>query len=68
MSRRSEIQEELVCGPVDQKAVIQIFSVNIALRLNRTLIYDPKTESFPNDVQANTFIAREQRKGYEIHV
>jgi predicted dehydrogenase len=42
--------------------------VNIAMRLNRKLTYDPKTESFPYDAQANSFVEREQRKGYEIRV
>lgn len=43
-------------------------AVNIALRLNRKLTFDPKQEKFVGDAQANTFIAREQRKGFEINV
>ncbi|MDB4778012.1 Gfo/Idh/MocA family oxidoreductase [bacterium] len=40
-------------------------SINVALRLSREVIYDPKTETFVNDEQANSFLQREQRKGYE---
>ena len=43
-------------------------AINIALRLDRKLVYDPKAEQFVNDPQANTFIEREQRKGFEIKV
>jgi len=43
-------------------------AVNIALRLNRKLTFDPKQEKFVGDDQANTFVEREQRKGYEIKV
>lgn len=39
---------------------------NIALRLGRTLTYNPATQSFVDDPQADGFLAREQRKGYEI--
>lgn len=43
-------------------------AINIALRLERKLEFDPNTDSFINDAQANTFVSREQRKGYEITV
>ncbi len=43
-------------------------AINIAIRLDRKLTYDPKQETFVDDPQANTFITREQRKGYEINV
>lgn len=43
-------------------------AVNIAMRLNRTLTFDTKTETFVDDKRANEFISREQRKGYEIEV
>ncbi|MEN0109620.1 MAG: Gfo/Idh/MocA family oxidoreductase, partial [Planctomycetota bacterium] len=39
---------------------------NIALRLNRTLTYDPAAQAFVNDPQADAFLAREYRKGFEI--
>lgn len=43
-------------------------AINIAMRLNRTLTYDPKARQFVGDDQANTFVGRERRKGYEIVV
>ena len=43
-------------------------AMNIAMRLGRKLTYDPKQENFVGDAQANTFLSREQRKGYEINV
>ena len=43
-------------------------AINIAMRLNRKLVFDPATDQFVGDDQANTFIAREQRKGYEVTV
>jgi predicted dehydrogenase len=41
---------------------------NIALRLNRKLEWDAEAEQIRGDDQANTFLSREQRKGYEINV
>ncbi len=38
----------------------------IAARLNRKIAWDPKTESIVDDVQAQGFVAREYRKGFEI--
>ena len=43
-------------------------AVNVALRLGRKVVYDPKTENFGDDKLANSFIEREQRAGYEINV
>ncbi len=39
---------------------------NTAMRLGRKLTFDPKTEKFIGDDQANSMLEREQRKGYEI--
>jgi hypothetical protein len=39
---------------------------NIAMRLNRTLKWDPKTEQIVGDDEANKWQGREQRKGYEV--
>jgi predicted dehydrogenase len=41
-------------------------AVNIALRLGRKLTYDTAQGQFVGDEQANGFIERPQRKGYEI--
>lgn len=39
----------------------------IAARLNRVLKWDPQAEKFIGDDEAQSFVAREQRAGYEIH-
>ena len=39
---------------------------NIAMRLNRALSWDPAKREIIGDDQANSFLARENRKGYEI--
>jgi hypothetical protein len=39
---------------------------NIAMRLGRALKWDPVKREVIDDAQANTFLAREYRKGYEI--
>jgi hypothetical protein len=41
-------------------------AINVAMRLNRKVTFDPKTETFGNDELANSFIEREQRPGYEV--
>ena len=41
---------------------------NIAIRLDRTLNWDPDTEQIVGDADAAKWQAREQRKGYEIQV
>jgi predicted dehydrogenase len=39
---------------------------NIVRRVGRKLKWDPKTEMFPGDAEANTFVDRPRRKGYEL--
>ena len=39
---------------------------NIAMRLGRDLRWDPETRRVIDDDQANSFLAREARKGFEI--
>ena len=39
---------------------------NIAIRLDRKLKWDPDKEQIEGDDQANGFVKREQRKGYEV--
>ncbi|MEX1042459.1 MAG: Gfo/Idh/MocA family oxidoreductase [Pirellulaceae bacterium] len=39
---------------------------NIAMRVGRPLTWDPKSETFPGDDQANTHLSRAQRAGYEV--
>jgi myo-inositol 2-dehydrogenase/D-chiro-inositol 1-dehydrogenase len=38
---------------------------NIAMRVGRTLKWDPEAETFPNDAEANAHLKREQRQGFE---
>lgn len=40
----------------------------IAARLGRTINWDPKTETITGDKQAQSFVAREQRQGFEIEL
>jgi predicted dehydrogenase len=40
--------------------------VNITRRLNRRLKWDPATETFPGDAEANALVDRPRRKGYEL--
>ena len=62
--RREPISD--VCSHI--QALNFVHAANISLRLNRELIYDPAAEAFIGDDQANAFVAREQRPGYEIDV
>ena len=39
---------------------------NIAMRLGRELNWDPARREIVGDDQANSFLAREYRQGYEI--
>jgi myo-inositol 2-dehydrogenase/D-chiro-inositol 1-dehydrogenase len=39
---------------------------NIALKLGRTVKWDPQTEEFPGDEAANALRSRKQRKGFEV--
>jgi predicted dehydrogenase len=39
---------------------------NIAMRLGRPLAWDPQARQIVGDPQANSFLSRESRKGYEI--
>ncbi|MDA0657635.1 MAG: Gfo/Idh/MocA family oxidoreductase [Planctomycetota bacterium] len=39
---------------------------NIAYRTGRRLEFDPQTETFPHDAEANQLLTREYRKGFEL--
>ncbi|MCA9004771.1 MAG: Gfo/Idh/MocA family oxidoreductase [Planctomycetaceae bacterium] len=41
---------------------------NISMRLGRDLKWDPKKREIIDDAQANAFLSRENRKGYEINM
>lgn len=40
---------------------------HIAMKLKRKLYWDPKTEKFSNDAEANAMLSRPQRKKYEVN-
>ena len=39
---------------------------NISMRLGRKLVWDPEAEKFVGDADANRWLAREQRAGFEV--
>ncbi|MDA1160727.1 MAG: gfo/Idh/MocA family oxidoreductase, partial [Planctomycetota bacterium] len=41
---------------------------NIAIRLGRALNWDPVKREIIGDDQANSFLSRENRRGYEINM
>jgi len=43
-----------------------IHVANIAYRLGRSLEFDPKTERFVNDDEANAMVSRQYAKGFEV--
>jgi predicted dehydrogenase len=47
------------------RAMTTCHLANIAMRLGRTLKWDPAAEQITGDDEANGFLKREQRKGYE---
>ncbi len=48
------------------RALTTCHLANIAIRLGRKLTWDPAKEQIVGDAEANTWQAREQRKGYEV--
>ncbi len=48
------------------RALTTCHLANIALRLNRTLHWNPETEQIEGDDEANAWQTRPQRKGYEV--
>jgi predicted dehydrogenase len=48
------------------RAISTCHLANIAMRLGRNLKWDPEAEAIVGDDQAQSFVSREQRKGYEI--
>ena len=51
---------------IGHRSVSVCHLVNITRRLNRRLKWDPDTETFPGDAEANAFVDRPRRKGYEL--
>ncbi len=51
---------------IGHRSTITTHLGNIAYKLGRKLKWDPETETFPNDREANALLSREARKGYEL--
>ena len=51
---------------IAHRTVATCHLANIAMRLGRKLRWDPAAEQFVGDDEANTWLSRPQRKGYEI--
>jgi hypothetical protein len=51
---------------IGHRSVSVCHLVNITRQLNRRLKWDPDTETFPGDSEANAFVDRPRRKGYEL--
>ena len=74
--RHAHMQNFIECLATREQPVSDVHShhramttchlANIAIRLGRTLKWDPKTEQIVGDPAANQWLSREQRKGYEI--
>jgi predicted dehydrogenase len=50
------------------RALTTCHLANIAIRLGRRLQWDPQTQQIAGDSEANAWLGREQRRGYEIDV
>ncbi len=74
----SHMKNFMECVKTREKPISDVWShhramttchlANIAIRLDKTLEWDPKTEQITNDKALNVWQGREQRKGYEINV
>jgi predicted dehydrogenase len=49
------------------RAITTCHLANIAMRLGRSLSWDPQSQQIVGDKEAQKWQSREQRKGYEIH-
>ncbi len=51
---------------IGHRSITVCHLANLTRRLGRKLRWDPKTESFPNDAEANALVKWARRKGYEL--
>ena len=64
---KSRKQEELIADIEEgHYSALLCHLGNIAYRTGRRLQFDPKTETFPGDDEANGYLGREYRKGFEL--
>jgi len=60
--KREDLNQEIFQGHVSS---VMCHAGNIAWRTGKKLRFDPKTETF-DDAEANKFLGREYRKGFEL--
>ena len=64
---RSRKREDLRCEAEEgYMSTALCHLANIAYRTGRTLHFDPKTETFPGDSEANALLTREYREPYTL--
>ncbi len=64
---RSRKRENLYCDIEEgHMSTALAHMANISYRLGRKLTFDPKTETFPGDAEANKYLTREYREPYVL--
>ncbi len=64
---RSRRREDLNCEILEGHMSTSLCHLaNIAFRTGRKLVFDPATETFPGDPEANRFLTREYREPYVV--
>jgi hypothetical protein len=61
--RREDLNADIEEGHV---SALMCHLGNIAYRTGRRLLFDARTETFPGDDEANRYLGRAYRKGYEL--
>jgi hypothetical protein len=59
-------REPLAPAEFGHRSVSLSHLANITRHLNRKLRWNPDKESFEGDAEANTFLTRPRRKGFEL--
>jgi predicted dehydrogenase len=64
---RSRKREDLVCDVLEgHMSTALCHLANISFRTGRTLTFDPATETFPNDKEANALLTRKYREPFVV--
>lgn len=59
-------QQPIAPVPIQHRSVSACHLANISMRLGRPLRWDPEAERFVGDSEADGWLSRKQRKGFEI--
>jgi hypothetical protein len=51
---------------VGHRSISTCHLANIARRIGRKIVWDPKTETFPGDAEAQSYVDRPRRTGYQL--